>query len=144
MMFNLTENISIKLVELYFLHLLDVGIPGKTSTSLINCVCERLMSIRRNSLDISEPKVDAPAFRTRGNMASTYPSIFFSNAVGAKLQSNAAWKSAYSADKECSLITDLIENPSMIKKSNVEKLYYSYRGPIRRKLIIMDEIMIII
>ena len=39
---------------------------------------------------------------------------------------------------------DLIGNPSMIKKPNVEKLHYSYRGTIRRKLVVMDECMIII
>ena len=64
-MFNLTENISLKLAELDFLHLLDAWIPGKTSASLINCVYERLISIRNNSLDLFEPKFDAPAFRTR-------------------------------------------------------------------------------
>ena len=39
---------------------------------------------------------------------------------------------------------ELIGNPSMIKKPNAEKLYYSYRVPIRRKLIVMDEDMIIL
>ena len=39
---------------------------------------------------------------------------------------------------------DLIGNPSMIKNPNVEKLHYSYRGPIRRKLIVMDEGIIIL
>ena len=95
-------------------------------------------------MDIFEPEVNAPSFRTRGNKESTSPAIVFSNAVGSKLTSNAAWKAEYSEYKECSLMTDLIANLSMIKKPNVEKLYYSYRGPIRRKLVIMDEDMIIL
>ena len=95
-------------------------------------------------MDIFDLKVDAPDFRTRGNKASTSPEIVFSNAVGTKFPSKEAWKAAYSAYKECSLMMDLIGNPSMINKPNVEKLHYSYRGPVRRKLIIMDEGMIII
>ena len=57
------------------------------------------MSIMKDSLDIFEPKFDAPAFRTRGNKASTSPAIVFYNAVGSKLTSNAAWKAGYSEDK---------------------------------------------
>ena len=89
-MFDLTENISLKLAELDFFHLLDAGIPGNTSASFINCVYESLISIRKDLLDIFEPEVDAPAFRTRGNKASTSPAIFFSNAVDAKFPSDAA------------------------------------------------------
>ena len=48
------------------------------------------MYIRKDSLDIFEPEVDAPAFRTRGNKASTSPAIFFSNAVDAKFPSDTA------------------------------------------------------
>ena len=99
MMFGLTENISLKLAEFDLFHLLDAGIPGKTSALLINCVYERLISIRNNSLDIFEPEVDASALRTRVNRASTSPEIVFSNAFGAKLPSYAAWKAAYSANK---------------------------------------------
>ena len=99
MMFNLTENISLKIAKLDFFHLMGAGIPEKTSTALINCNYERLISKRNNLLDIFEPKVDAPAFRTRGERASTSPALVFSNAVGAKLPSDAAWKAAYSADK---------------------------------------------
>ena len=98
-MFNLTENILLKLAELYFFHLLDAGSPGKSFASLINCVYERLIVIRKNSLDIFEPEVDASALRTRVNRASTSPEIVFSNAFGAKLPSYAAWKAAYSANK---------------------------------------------
>ena len=94
MMFNLTENISLKLAELDFLHLLDAGIPGKTSASLINFVYERLIYTRKNSLDILKPKVDAPTFRTRGNRESTSPAIVFSNAVGAKFPIDVACKAA--------------------------------------------------
>ena len=94
MMLNLTENISLKLAELDFFHLLDAGIPGKTSESLIDCVYECLMSTRKDYLEIFEPKVDAPAFRTRVNRASTSPSIFFSSAVGARFPSDAARKEA--------------------------------------------------
>ena len=108
----------LKIAELDFFHLLDTGIQEKTSALIINCVYERLISIMKNSLDIFEPKFDAPAFRTRGNSASTSPAIVFFNAGGDKLPSNAAWKSAYSEDKECSLMMDLIGNPSMIKKPN--------------------------
>ena len=144
MMFNLTERISLKLAELDLFYLLDAGIPGNTSASFINCVYESLISIRKDLLDIFEPEVDAPAFRTRGNKASTSPEIIFSNAVGDKLPSDAACKAAYISDKEFSLMMDLIGNPYLIKKPNVEKLHYSYRGPIRRKLIIMDEGMIIL
>ena len=144
MMFNLIENISLKIAELDFFHLLDAEILGKTSASLINCVYERLMCIRKDLLEIFEHQVNAPAFRTRGNKASTSPLIVLSNVFGAKFPSDAAWKASYSADKECSLMMDLIGKPSMIKKPNVEKLYYSYRGPIRRKVIIMYEGMIII
>ena len=144
MMLNLTKNISLKLSELYFFHLMDAGIPGKTSASLINCAYERLMSIRKDLLDIFEPEVYAPALRTRGNKESTSPAIVFSNAVGAKFPSDTAYKAAYSTEKECSLMMYLIGNPSMIKKPNAEKLHYSYRGPIIRKLIIMDEGMIIL
>ena len=50
-MFNLTEKSSLKLEKLHFFHLLDAGIPGNTSVLLINCVYERLISIRKNSLD---------------------------------------------------------------------------------------------
>ena len=144
MMFNLIEEISLKLAELDFFHLLEAEFPGKNSASLINCVYERLMSIRKDLSEIFEPEVDAPYLRARGNKASTSPEIVFFNAVGAKFPSDAAWKASYSTDKECSLIMDLIGNPYMIKKPNVEKLYYSYRGPIRRKLIIMNEGMIIL
>ena len=90
MVFNLTEKISLKLAELGFFHLLDAGIPGKTSALFINFVYERLTYIRKNSLDIFEPEVDAPDFITRGSRASTSPAIVFSNAVGAKLPSNSA------------------------------------------------------
>ena len=103
-MFNLTENISLKLAEFDLFHLLDAGIPGKTSALLINYVYERLISIMKNSLDIFETKVDAPAFRTRGNRAYSSPAVVFSNAVGAKFPSDSAWKSVYSNDKECYLI----------------------------------------
>ena len=103
-----------------------------------------MIYIRKDLLDIFDRKGDVPDFRTRGNKASTSPAIVFSDVVVYKLTSNAAWKAEYSEDKECSLMTDLIENLSMIKKPNVEKLYYSYRGPIRRKLVIMDEDMIIL
>ena len=97
------------------------------------------MSIRKDSLDIFEPKVYTSALITKGNKASTSPAIVFSNAVGAKLPIDAAWKAAYSVERECLLMIDLIGNPSMNNNHNVEKLYYSYRGPIRRKVIIMDE-----
>ena len=95
-------------------------------------------------MEIFEPEVDAPDSRTRGNRAYKSPAIVFSNSVGNKLTSNAAWLAAYSADKEYFLMMELIGNRSMIKKPNVEKLHYSYRGPIRRKLIVMDEGMIIL
>ena len=93
-MFNLTKNISLNLTELDFFHLPDTSIPGKTSASLINYVYESLISIRNNSLDVFVPEVDAPAFRTRVNRASTSPSIFFSSAVGARFPSDAARKEA--------------------------------------------------
>ena len=48
------------------------------------------MYIRKDSLDLFEPKFDAPAWSTRGNMAATSPAIVCYKAVDAKYPGDAA------------------------------------------------------
>ena len=129
-MFYLNDKLSLKLAESKFFHLLEAGIPGRTSYTLITCVYERLLTLRRDSIDF---------FGAEGSPDSVSPISTFSSAIGARLPDYIVWKSSFSADKEFQLMMDLIANPSLVKKINLEKLHHVYQAPMRRGLITMEK-----
>ena len=124
-------------------HLLQNGIAAKTSKAVLNAICDRLISLRAESLSIQDPD-DSPAANTRSRRASSNPIQIFSNVIGAKLPDETTWKQSYFADSQCRLILDIIENPSLATKTNIERLHYSLRSPMRRKLVLVERGMIII
>ena len=97
--------------------------------ALVAYIYKRLPSLRRNSLEV---------FGNKGSPDSMSSVSTFFSAIGARLPDEAVWKSAFSADKECQLMIDLISNPPLVKKANLEKLYHIYQAPMHNRLVAID------
>ena len=122
-------------------------------TTVVTTAVRYLLEVARGSVKIFQPakpadceaksddELNAPTFRTRSH-ARTFGSLLlpliFSSAVGAKLPNDKAWSRAYQDNPECKLIMDMIANPSLIMKKNLQKLNSAYRDPLRRGLVLLE------
>ena len=69
----------------------------------------------------------------------------FSAAIGARLPDAEVWNQTYNAGKDCLLLIEMVGNPSLVKKkTNMDKLHYVYRGPMRKGLICLDRGMLLL
>lgn len=130
--FSLDNNLTYKMAHSDTFPLLDLGIPGCTSSWILNAIFERLVSVRNENAEIIDPSTNAaPA-------AVSIP-IFLNGAVGTRVPDNAAWQRAYQSDKNCKEILNMLKNPALVKKENLLKLHYTYRQPMRDSNIVLED-----
>jgi hypothetical protein len=116
--------------------LLSTALPGKTSAAIMEAILSTLTAIRLDQstfLDATAPTAAAATAHT-----------FLSGVTILKLPSIETWKKAYTEDEETNLIINMIRNPSLIKKENLEKIHYVFRQPVRdSKIKLIDDLLYI-
>jgi hypothetical protein len=98
--------------------LLSTALPGKTSAAIMEAILSTLTAIwldQSTFLDATTPTAAAATAHT-----------FLSGVTILKLPSIETWKKAYTDDEETNLIINMICNPSLIKKDNLEKIHYVF------------------
>jgi hypothetical protein len=87
-----------------------------------------------------------PFLDTSQHAASAAISIssYLSGSTSTTLPSRDFWINAYRCNPETSLMLDMLSNPSLIVKENLEKIHYVYRQPLRSGMIKLHEEMLYI
>ena len=117
--------------------LLQSTLPKNSSKLILQSVYEKLSDIRNQTstfLDTSDHA--APA--------AISISSYLSGSTSTTLPSRDFWIEAYKRDKETTMILDMLSNPSLIIKENLEKIHYVYRQPLRCGMIKLHENMLYI
>ncbi|KAL3785603.1 hypothetical protein HJC23_004751 [Cyclotella cryptica] len=127
--FGYSDQLTCKLAERSYFHLLLDGIPALTSSAVLNCIVHRLRDIRDSSIPVDE---STPFVATAATAQ-----VLFNGATGISLPDTNTWIRAYANDPETALIRHMIENPHTINKASLSKLHYVYRGLIRRSQIVV-------
>ena len=70
-----------------------------------------------------------PAHNTWRRKPPVLPVSVFSSVIGARLLDTSVWKTVYANDKDCTLIVDLVTNPSLVKKVNLENFVSFIEAP---------------
>lgn len=133
--FRLSDDLTYKLSHPQYKFSLDAGIPALTSMWLFDYLIERLLQIRDANCEIFNPSHHAaPAAPIQA---------FLSGAVGVRLPTKERWVQAYKADKELSLVRDLVLNPSKISSTTLKDINYNFHGPLRKSQIHIEDDMLI-
>ncbi|KAL3802962.1 hypothetical protein HJC23_011585, partial [Cyclotella cryptica] len=114
--FGYSDQLTRKLAERSYFHLLLDGIPALTSSAILNCIVHRLRDIRDGSIPVDESTPFAAAAATA--------QVLFNGATGISLPDTDTWIRAYADDPETALIRHMIENPHTINKASLSKLHY--------------------
>jgi hypothetical protein len=133
--FNLPDDLTYKLSHESNRFCMDGAIPSFTSSYLVSLCHERLLSIRDANLQLFEPHhLHAPA---------ALSNVFVNGAIGARLPDADTWARAYDADAATSHIKRLVINPGLINNESLQKVHHSLRMPLRRRLIVIENDMLI-
>jgi hypothetical protein len=133
--FDLRDDITYKLSQPTYHPLLSGAIPSRFSSHLLHMCHDRLRAIRDANLQIYDPSShSAPA---------ALANVFVNGAIGCRLPDSDAWKRAYTDDAECALILRLISNPALVVNENLAKVHHTLRMPLRRRLLTVENDMII-
>eukprot|EP00956_Cyclotella_meneghiniana_P020963 scaffold37640_cov83-Cyclotella_meneghiniana.AAC.2 len=134
-MFQLSDELTYHLSTPTYAHLLEHGVPYRTSSSVFALCHDKLCAIREANVELFDPSShSAPA---------ALANVFVNGAIGTKLPDAAAWSRAYEADQETALILQMIANPALITQTNLLRLHHSLRTPLRRGLISCVDGMVI-
>jgi hypothetical protein len=137
--FNLDRTLKLKLSEdSELFKLLFRGCPALTMGAILKVFYERLLAIRNSSLIIDDNSLDTIPPNSRITAPAATVFTLLNGTTTLKLPTKAQWKLAYSADKSCSLLLDMISNPGLINKHRLNELHYRYRQPIRTGCIIVE------
>jgi hypothetical protein len=112
-------------------------IPEKTSKLILQSVYETLSDIRNETTSFLDTSQHAAS-------AAISISSYLSGSTSTTLPSRDFWIKAYRRDPETSLMLDMLSNPSLILKENLEKIHYVYRQPLRSGMIKLHDEMLYI
>ena len=122
--------------DIRHIDLLETALPSKTSRAVIETMLSTLTDIRLGQSDFIDSSSEAAP-------AATTPA-FLSGATILKLPQQATWKLAYNRDPENKLMIEMIQNPSLIKKENLNNIHFIYRQPMRdNQILLIDNIIYI-
>jgi hypothetical protein len=122
--------------DIRHIDLLETALPSKTSRAIIEAMLSTLTNIRLGQSEfIDSSNEAAPAATARA---------FLSGATILKLPQQATWKLAYNKDPETKLMIEMIKNPLLIKKENLNDIHFIYRQPMRdNQILLVDDIIYI-
>ena len=120
--FGFDKDLTLRLAEPEYLHLLDGGLPSHSSIAILEAVFTRLAEIRQEAFKLIDNS------STVASAASAQ--AFFSRAIGACLPDRETRMQGYNDGRECTLIWELVANPSLVKNKMLQKIHYSFRGPL--------------
>lgn len=157
-MYGLLDPIVREIAEKRWSPMLANVMPVRTTAAILRVVYERLLKITMTAVDYFEPASpitelaetpdatdNAPAHRTRSKTSpSSCPALVFNTVVRARLPDAAALTTAYSSDLDCVRLMDMVNNPSLVTKKYVQNVNYAYRGPLRRRLIVLQQGFLVI
>jgi hypothetical protein len=128
--FGYKDDIAQKLALPANYPLLTGSIPLHTSAACFDAITNRMREIRDNSIvvDESTPFI-APAATAQ---------IVANGASGHTLPSPSRWIQEYDQDSETRLIMQMVRDPSLHTKENMNKLHFVYRRYLRHSMIIID------
>jgi len=119
---------------------LDGGVPARTSSWIFNQVYDRLLQIRDENSEVVEAQA---VILTDVPQPATPVQSLLNGTIAERLPSHQAWVDATANDDEFKDIISMITNPSTIIKSNLEKVNYNYRHPLRNSLITLEDGLLI-
>ena len=105
--FGFDKDLTLRLAEPQYLHLLDGGLPSNSSIKILEIVFNRLAQLRHEAFELVDTSpTTAPAASAQA---------FFSGAIGARLPDKEAWMRAYNDDSKCTMLQEFVANPSLVK-----------------------------
>ena len=133
--FNLSDDLTYSLSHPDNEFYLDAALPAFTSAHVLSSIHDRLDVIRQANVQVIEPNtIHAPAALTN---------VFMNASTSTRLPDKDAWVKAYDEDPETRLIKDMIQNPSLVRKENLQHVHHRLRMPLRQSLLVLENDMII-
>ncbi len=136
--FNLRDNISYRLSHPSNILHLDAGIPGRTSLWIFQQVLDSLVSIRDANVDGLDPSDDRPQEDPLTSQFSVAQS-FVNGTITTRLPDRDRWIKEIAEDEELVQISQMVWNPAMITKQNMQQVNYNYRYALRNSLILIED-----
>ena len=99
--------------------------PCRTLTAILNSAYGILSSIQQREINANSIHMEE----------AINPSVFLNGIINHQLPDDNQWRNAYQRDSDCQNIINMLQDPSLIIHSNINKVHYIYRSPLRNSLI---------
>ena len=134
-LYSLHPELTVQLAEIPNSHLLDGGIPARTSVAVMSRVYRQLFDLRKENFEVIDTSLSSAPVTVQS---------YFSGAIGARLPDKDAWMKAYELDPITKKLRAMCTNPSLINKKNLDKLPFLYRSPLRKGCIAISDNFIVL